>query len=142
MRSGEGADSQVVTRGPHHTRRLEIQALGLPTEITGSEVRVTLETGEYEVLVTSLTDEEAWPTVEFKQIYWEQRGTEGFYDILKTRLNLENFTGQTAESIYQDFYATVYLTGLESILTALTFAMFAEKTVHHPQQVNRAVSLL
>ncbi|RKZ35450.1 MAG: hypothetical protein DRQ49_12990 [Gammaproteobacteria bacterium] len=39
-------------------------------------------------------------------------GTEGFYDILKTRLELENFTGQTKESIYQDFYATVYLTGM------------------------------
>jgi hypothetical protein len=39
----------------------------------------------------------------------------------KTRkpcLNLENFTDQTAESVYQDFYASVYLTSLESILTA------------------------
>lgn len=140
MLKGEGADSQVVTLKPHHTRRLEIQALGLPMEITVRFVRVTLDNGEYEVLVTQLVDEEVWPTEEFKPIYWLRWGTEGFYDILKTRLNLENFTGQTAESVYQDFYATVYLTGLESILTADTDALLAEKNVLHPQQVNRAVS--
>ena len=59
---------------------------------------------------------------------------------MKTRLNLENFTGKTAESVYQDFYATVYLTGLESILTAQCNAFLGNKPTRQPQQVNRAVS--
>ena len=42
--------------------------------------------------------------------------------------------------MYQDFYAAVYLTGLESILTADTDAELAEKPTLHKQQVNRAVS--
>lgn len=36
---------------------------------------------------------------------------ETFFGILKTRLDLENFTGKSAESVYQDFYSSVYLTG-------------------------------
>jgi len=103
-------------------------------------VRVVLETGENEVLVTSLVDEPTWATTEFKEIYWMRWGTEGFYGILKTRLELENFTGQTAESIYQDFHATVYLTGLESILTTDANAELSAKDVCYPQQVNHAVS--
>ncbi|MDM8565404.1 hypothetical protein QUF74_07100 [Candidatus Halobeggiatoa sp. HSG11] len=45
-------------------------------------------------------------------------GNEGFYAILKTRLNLENFSGKTVKSVYQDLYSTIYLTRLESILTS------------------------
>jgi hypothetical protein len=101
---------------------------------------VTLVTGEYEVLVTSLTDEDIWPTTEFKEIYWLRWGIEGFYSILNTRLNLEKFTGQTAESVYQDFYATVYLTGMESILTSSQTEL-AKKPVRYPQEINHVVSL-
>jgi len=94
------------------------------------------------VLVTSLINEEIWLTTEFKEIYWLRWGVEGFYSILNTRLNLENFTGQTAESVYQDFYATVYLTGMESILTADANADLAKKQVCYPQQVNHVVFLM
>ncbi len=92
-------------------------------------MRVTLDTGENEMLVTSLIDEKIWPTAEFKEIYWLRWGSEGFYDILKTRLELENFTGQTAESVYQDFHATVLLPGMESLLTSGQITELSEKTV-------------
>jgi hypothetical protein len=152
MLKGKGNDSQIVTLKPQHSRFKEIQALGYSYEITVLFVRVTLDTGETEVLVTSLMDEEMWPIQEFKEIYWLRWGTEGFYNILKTRLELENFTGQTAfeakvffkniclESVYQDFYATVYLTGMESILTADADVELSKKDVCYLQQVNRAVS--
>jgi len=140
MLKGKGNESQIVTLKVDPRRLKKIQALRLPQQITVRFVRVTLETGETEILVTSLADEEIWPTKDFKEIYWLRWGTEGFYDILKTRLELENFTGQTAESIYQDFYATVYLTGLESILTVDVNVELSEKEVCYPQQVNRIVS--
>ena len=140
MLRGKGSDSQIVILQHPKKRRHKVQTLGLPKAIIVRFVRVRLSTGEDEVLVTSLTDEFSWPTVEFKEIYWKRWGVEGFYDRLKTRLNLENFTGQAAESVYQDFHATVYLTGLESILTADTDAKLAQKTLARPQQVNRMVS--
>lgn len=43
-------------------------------------------------------------------------GIKTFYDRLKTRLALEHFTGTTVEAVTQDFFATILLSGLESIL--------------------------
>lgn len=118
----------------------EIRKRGLPEQITVRFVRVLLNIGEYEVLVTSLLDEATFPTAEFKELYSLRWQEEGFYGILKTRLNLENFTGKSAESVYQDFYATISLSGPESLLTADTHEQLAQKPVAHPQQVNHAVS--
>jgi hypothetical protein len=140
MLKGTGKDSQIVTLTPHPSKLKEIRELGLPETISVRFVRVTLETAEHEVLVTSLIDEVLYPTADFKELYYKRWGTETYYDVLKTRLNLENFTGKTAESVYQDFYATIYLTGLESIVTSDINAELSLKETKHKQQVNRVVS--
>ena len=140
MLQGKGPESQIVTLKPIQCKLPEIKANNLPKQITVRFVRVLLETGELEVLVTNLLDETQFPTEEFLDIYNMRWGTEGFYAILKTRLNLENFSGKTAQSVYQDFYSTVYLTGLETILTADVSAQLSKKPVKNKQQVNHAVS--
>ena len=140
MLKGEGADDRIVTLAPHHTKLEEVRFHGLPEEIQVRFVRVLLDTGEYEALAASLMDNDIYPAGEFKKIYHMRRGAEGFYKILKSRLNLENFTGKTAEPVCQDFYAAVYLSGLESILTLYADEALAEKETLHPQQVNHAVS--
>ena len=140
MLNGEGPDEQTVVLKPHHTKHGQVIEYDLPEEVTVRFVRVTLDTGEYEVLVTNLLDTETFPLDDFKELYFLRWGTEGFYKILKSRLNLENFTGKTAESVYQDFYAAVYLSGLESILIEDSNIQLSEKDTKHPQQVNHAVS--
>ena len=129
MLKGKGLDSQIATLEPHHSKLAQIKDNDLPVQITVRFVRVQLENGEYEVLVTNLLDEIQFPTEDFLDIYHMRWGVEGFYAILKTRLNLENFSGKTAQSIYQDFYSTVYLTGLETILTADVNDKLSEKVV-------------
>jgi len=140
MLKGEGSDSQIVTLIPHNSKRQEIKNNDLPEQITVRFVRVQLKTGEYEVLVTSLQDEQQFPSEDFLDIYHKRWAVEGFYAILKTRLNLENFSGKTVHSVYQDFYSTVYLTGLESILTADIDEQLASKPTKNKQQDNRTVS--
>jgi len=140
MLKGEGADDQIVTLKPHHTKLKEVRFHDLPKAVKVRFVRVRLETGEYEVLVTNLLDTETFPTEEFKAIYHMRWGVEGFYKILKSRLTLENFTGKTADAVYQDFYAAIYLSGLETILTGDVNASLAEKDTQYPQQVNHAVA--
>ena len=140
MLSGEGSDSQIVTlRAPEKQRNL-IRKLGLPLSLTVRFVRVLLDTGEWEVLATSLLDEERYPTKEFKELYYLRWGVETFYGLIKTRLELENFTGIGPEAIRQDFYSTVYLSGLESILTESAQDILDQKETQYPQIVNRAVS--
>lgn len=140
MRRGEGPDSQVVTLAPGAGQAPLVRQPGLPMTLTVRFVRVRLSTGEWEVRVTSLRDEVAYPTAGFLELYHGRWGVETFSGVLKTRLDLENFSGTGAEAVRQDFHATVYLTGLESILTETAQAQLDAKETRHPQTVNRAVS--
>ena len=140
MLKGEGPDSLIATLTPCAGQAAEVKALGLAASIRVRFVRVLLATGEFEVLVTSLLDAAKYPPAGFLELYGLRWGVESFYGLLKTRLELENFTGTGAEAVRQDFHATVYLSGLESILTAPAQAKLDAKEVRHPQTVNRAVS--
>lgn len=142
MFTGAGPDSQMVTLKAPASQLKRVRALGLPRQITVRLVRIILSTGEIEVLVTSLLDERLYPTAEFGQLYFLRWGSETFYDLLKTRLLLENFTGKTVEAVKQDFYATIYLTGLETLLTAEAQSKLDARSASnkYPQRVNQAVS--
>lgn len=140
MLKGEGPVSQVVTLTPCAGQMPSIRERGLPLSLKVRLVRVLLSTGEYEVLVTSLLDDYRYPTEGFLELYHLRWGIETFYGLLKTRLELENFTGIGAEAVRQDFHAAVYLSGLESLLTDTAQAMLDTKATKYPQTVNRAVS--
>jgi hypothetical protein len=137
---GQGQDSQTVTLKPCAEQLPNIKRLNLPTELRVRFVRVTLPTGESEVLVTNLLDTERYPSPDFLPLYHLRWGIETFFGLLKTRLTLENFTGNKAEAVKQDFFATLYLTGMESILTDAAQAILNAKHTTYPQHVNRAVS--
>jgi hypothetical protein len=110
----EGApESRIVTLRPGGANYKQIKSLGLPMEITVRFVRVVLDTGEVEVLVTSLLDEQEYPTEIFKELYYLRWGIETFYGTIKGRLTLENFTGKSVEAIKQDFYATIFISALD-----------------------------
>ncbi len=68
------------------------------------------------------------------------RAFETFYGVLKSRLGLEYFTGLGAEAVLQDLYASVFLSGLESILSRPAQSVLVARETKLPQQVNRSVS--
>lgn len=103
-------------------------------------VKVVLDTGEIEVLVTSLLDTKTYPTTIFKELYFMRWGVEGLYGILKTRLELENFGGKSVETIRQEFHAAIFLTALESVLTQDENSVLEKKDTRHIQRVNTAQS--
>jgi hypothetical protein len=140
MMRGEGPDSQIVTLVPCAAQAGLVRQLDRPASVQARFVRVLLNTGEWEVLVTSLLDEIRYPTTEFRSLYARRWGIETFYGLLKTRLELENFTGNGAEAVRQDFHATIYLSCLESILTEPAQARLEARTTRCPQAVNRSVS--
>ena len=142
MFAGQGPDSQIVTLHCPAPQRQRIGKLGLPEQIRLRLVRLTLDTGEIEILVTSLFDEELFPTPEFKPLYQLRWGVETLYDVIKSRLLLENFTGRTVEAVKQDFYSTIFISGLESLLTqeAASQLQTRSEPLKHHQQVNRFVS--
>jgi hypothetical protein len=135
-------ESVIVTLTVPKDKRREIKRLGLPQQITVRFVRVILDDGTVEVLVTSLIDERRYPTSLFKELYNLRWGVETLYDRIKNLLSLENFSGTTVEAVKQDFYATIFICGLEAILTEDASDILESKTPQnqYPQQVNKMVS--
>jgi hypothetical protein len=81
----------------------------LDTEITCRLIKVELENGEKEVLCTSLTDNKKYLYQEFEQLYHYRWNEEEAYKLLKSRIELEDFSGKTAKAVKQDFHAKVFL---------------------------------
>jgi len=121
----------------------QLRKEGLPLQLPVRLVTVRLSTGELEVLATSLLDLKRYPTEEFASVYHWRWGIETYYGRLKSRLDLEHWSGQTEESVRQDFHATVFLSNLESVLSRPAEQELAQQTAHRsaPAQLNRAVCL-
>jgi hypothetical protein len=123
-------------------QKAECQRLGLPLKIVVRFVSVRLPTGELEVLVTTLLDEVEYPTEEFLKVYHWRWGHETFHLMLKGRLELENFSGQTIEAIEQDVQSALLLANLETVLSQPTQAAMDQQGQPDcpPRRVNRSVS--
>lgn len=79
-------------------------------------IKVLLNTGEVELLITSLMDEAKYSITLFKELYFKRWGIETLYDKLKNKLLMESFTGYSETSILQDFYCTLFLSNIQSLL--------------------------
>lgn len=85
-----------------------------PVKFDLRAVRIKLES-EDEILVTNLS-ENKMSLEELGQLYNSRWGIETNYNYFKNVLELENFTGDTDTAVQQDFYATIYITNLASIM--------------------------
>ena len=79
-------------------------------------LKVILDSGEIEVLITSLLDIQAYPYSLFKELYFKRWGIELKYNILKNIFKVENFTGLTQIAINQDFFATLFTSNICSLI--------------------------
>src|SRR5205085_8348942 len=89
--------------------RAFVKQQGWPEQVTVRLLKFTLATGETEVLVTTLCDQQRYPRAEFYQVYgwrWQQ---ETYYDRLKNIFECERFSGLSPHAIAQDFYGVIFL---------------------------------
>lgn len=140
----ENVNSKIIKLSASHHIKKSIQEKGLPETIKVRLVKVILNTGEIEVLITSLIDEETYYYEELGRLYYKRWGIETFYDIMKNRLSLENFSGKSDDAIFQDFYSIMFLCSLESVLTTEANkelkAKCETKKNKYGQKVNRSDS--
>jgi Transposase DDE domain len=106
-------------------------------------IRVELVDGEVEVLITNLMDEGAFPASEFKALYHLRWCAEENYKRLKQWVEIENFSGKSALSVRQDFYAKVLSTNLTAMVANAAQQLVDKATGHrkHEYQVNFAQAL-
>ena len=114
-----GKKEKVITLYSPPTSKIKCKQLQLePVPIQLRLIRVELDTGETEVLITSLLDENLYPYEIFFELYHERWPIEEDYKVMKCRIEIENFSGKSPLSIYQDFYAKVFS---KNLISALSF---------------------
>lgn len=97
------------------------------TPLTVRLIRVELDTGDIEVLITSLVDMERYPVSLFKELYHARWPVEEDYKVLKSRLEVENWSGLSVLSVYQDFHAKVFTKNLTVLLARPAQAVVQQK---------------
>ena len=78
-------------------------------------IHLRLENGTEEYLITNLSKEEI-AHVAFKELYFLRWGIEGKYKEIKSRFEIENFSGKKSICIKQDFYINLFLSNICSLL--------------------------
>ena len=112
-----GLSEQIVLLWPSSKAIQECRSRGLSVApIKVRLIRVELDSGEVEVLATSLVDDVAYPTTAFKELYHQRWPVEENYKVMKSRIEIENFTGKSVLAVYQDFHAEVFTANLTAIL--------------------------
>jgi len=91
-----------------------------------------------EVLMTNLWEEEGYTSDEFKEIYAMRWGIETNISLQKNILQLESFSGLTSKAVIQDFYATVFIANLHTLLIkpAQVTATLKTTKYQHNQKIN------
>lgn len=135
-----GRLEQIVTVEPHAEARQECRARGLSTEpLSLRLLRIELDGGGMEVLGTSLLDQQRYPYALFKELYHHRWPVEEDYQVMKSRVEVENWSGESVLAIYQDFHAKLFTKNLAAILAHPIQAVVAQASegkryLYHPNR--------
>lgn len=112
-----GLPQQIVTLSPTHESKKKCLEYGLPiSPILVRLIRVPLDGVEDQILMTSLVDIDEYPLEWLQEVYRLRWSVEENYKHMKSRIEMENFSGKSVESIYQDFHAKVFAMNLTAVL--------------------------
>jgi hypothetical protein len=103
-------------------------------------IKVELPDGTVEVLLTNIFDKSITTTL-FKELYFLRWGVECKYKELKSSIEIEEFSGTKPVAIEQDFYASIYLSMIASLIKKDADAAIADdnqdKSLKSEYQANR-----
>lgn len=110
-------DSNIVTdfvESKEEDKVVELKKTDKDDGIKVRMIKIKLKTG-IEVIFTNLFDKSI-KISDFKELYKLRWGVETRYSIIKDRLDLERFSGKKLEIIKQDFYSTIFISNLETVM--------------------------
>ena len=91
-------------------------------------VKVKLSSGEIEVLLTNLYNEDLYTVSDFKYLYGLRWGIETSYGTQKNQMQMEQFSGHRIICIQQDYAASVFVANLQSLIS--------KQCENHLQKIN------
>lgn len=122
-------ESEVIYT-PNKTSIKTCEENNLPTTpIKLRLVRVDLSDG-VEVLITNLMNTKQYDAKLFKSLYHKRWGIEENYKRLKQWIEIENFSGKSALSVQQDFYAKVLACNLTALMAMAAQTGITKKDKH------------
>jgi hypothetical protein len=135
---------EIVSLEASSRFKRQVKAGLLPEQVLVRLVKIFLDDGEMEVLVTSLLDRKKYKYSDFKWLYGKRWGVEGGFLRFKKQLHAEKFSSGKVTNILQDFHAAVFIQVFEAILDkAEDSAIQAEskdRGLKHVYHVNKAAA--
>lgn len=111
-----GKHSQIVDMYPGKNIDLKGKEYNKSTSVKVRLIRITLSSGETEVLITSLLDSREYANDIFKELYFQRWKIESYYDELKNKLRIEEFSGYSNQTILQDFYSMLLVSNIQTLI--------------------------
>lgn len=139
-----GQKEQIVNLAPSPSSLRKCYEMGLDKKpVKVRMLRVELDSGETEILVTSLTDMKKFSYELFPGLYHLRWPVEEDYKSIKYRLEVENFSGKSVLSVYQDFHAKLFSKNLAAAVASTTKEAILKKSekLKFVHQVNFAQAL-
>lgn len=112
------------------------------TPISIRMVKVVLETGQTEILITNLYDTQKYSSESLKEAYHFRWGIETDYGTVKEKLQLGQFSGIRQICIEQDFAADLFVYNLQSLIEKQTepYLKSVNRKRKHCYKINKNVS--
>jgi len=105
-------------------------------------VKVKLSSGEIEVLLTNLFDEQLFTIEDLKYLYGLRWGIETTYGKQKNQQQMEQFSGHRVICIQQDYAAGLFVANLQSLIEKQceSYLNQVNESRKHKYKINRNVS--
>lgn len=107
---------QIVKIYPGKNTKLSDKEYSKDDSILVRFNKVILPGGTVEVLISSLLDIIKYKDKLFKDLYFKRWKVELYYDELKNKLQVGNFSGYSKQTIYQDFYSSIFVSNIQTLL--------------------------
>lgn len=114
----------TITITPSRKKHFKQQGFDAQTGwgISVRVVKFDLPSGEKETLITNLDNSTSFE--ECKALYFKRWGIETNYDDLKNKFEIENFSGDSVRVIEQDFFATLLLSNIATIIAQDAYSKY------------------
>lgn len=111
--NASGETDSIIEVGITKGLKEEAKKMGLQDRtIKCRLVKIELPSDEEEYLITSLTDASRYSISDLAELYHLRWSVEENFKKLKHRVCLENFSGKTLESVFQDYYCKLFMINL------------------------------
>lgn len=93
-------------------------------------VKIRLNTGETELLVTNLYDQQEISTEDLDELYHLRWGVEESFKNLKPKMKIEQFGCKKTEGVFQEFYAHIFCMNMVALTGSIANRQIIARTKH------------